>query len=204
MAPQELVLVFESPHVDELKARLPVVGTAGKSALRFLLSDQPRDLSLGRFVQQSHLAGDGRIAILNVSNVPMQAAAFAENEGPDLTWEEWALIEKVRRSRARSVSSMRSRDPRRLRGPRRRFALSAFGVHRWLRGSSGRCRYFRAKDGCRCSARGPSPRPLNVPHPSFNHWNRLGNENSPGLLDTRRRFESNNSMPRTGRGRSRG
>jgi hypothetical protein len=38
-------------------------------------------LSLGRFVQQRHAAGDGRIAILNVSNVPMQAAAFGLGRG---------------------------------------------------------------------------------------------------------------------------
>jgi hypothetical protein len=78
----ELVFVFESPHVDELKAGLPVVGAAGKSALRFLLPDQAGDLSLGRFVQQRHAAGDDRIAILNVSNVPMQAAAFLDIEAP--------------------------------------------------------------------------------------------------------------------------
>jgi hypothetical protein len=38
----ELVFVFESPHVDELSTGLPVVGAAGKSALRFLLSDPPQ------------------------------------------------------------------------------------------------------------------------------------------------------------------
>ena len=103
----ELVFVFESPHVDELRDRLPVAGAAGKSALRFLMSDQPRDLSLGRFVQQSHVAGDQRIAILNVSNVPMQAAAFVDVGAPELEEGEWALIERVRRSRSRSISSMR-------------------------------------------------------------------------------------------------
>src|SRR3954454_17524089 len=86
----KLVFVFESPHVDELKTALPVAGAAGKSALRFLLPDQPRDLSLGRFVQQSHAAGDDRIAILNVSNVPMQAAAFVDVEAPELGEGDWA------------------------------------------------------------------------------------------------------------------
>src|SRR4051794_17139555 len=103
----ELVFVFESPHVDELKAGLPVTGAAGKSALRFLLPSQPKELSLGRFVQQSHAVGDDRIAILNVSNVPMQEAAFVDAESPDLGEDEWTLIERVRRSRARSISSMR-------------------------------------------------------------------------------------------------
>jgi hypothetical protein len=78
----ELVFVFESPHVDELRTGLPVVGTAGRSALRFLGPGQPKDRSLGHFVQQSHAAGDGRIAILNVSNVPMQETAFIDDEAP--------------------------------------------------------------------------------------------------------------------------
>ena len=184
----ELVFVFESPHIDELSTGLPVVGAAGRSALRFLLPAQPKDLSLGRFVQQSHAAGDDRLAILNVSNVPMQAAAFVGAEAPDLGQGEWTLIERVRRSRARSVSSMR--------GPRVREISEVLvdGLRARLSGvatgSEGRVVAAGAFAQRMVAAALPdlTPAPLHVPHPSFNQWNRKVNQNLPDLIDARDRF----------------
>ena len=186
----ELVFVFESPHVDELRTRLPVAGAAGKSALRFLLPDSPKDLSLGRFVQQSHDAGDDRIAILNVSNVPMQAAAFVDVESPDLEKEEWARIEKARKSRARLISSVRSAEARAI------FEVLVEGLRR-------RCSGAATNSDGRLVAAGTfaqrvvtaalpdlTPTPLNVPHPSFNQWNRTVNKNLPDLVDARHRFQA--------------
>ena len=184
----ELVFVFESPHVDELRTGLPVVGAAGKSALRFLLPGQPKDRSLGRFVQQSHAAGDDRIAILNVSNVPMQEAAFVDAEAPDLGEGEWTLIEKVRRSRARSVSSMRGAETRAISevlvdGLRNRLSGVATG-------SEGRVVAAGTFAQRMVAAAFPdlTPSPLHVPHPSFNQWNRMANQNLPDLIDARDRF----------------
>jgi hypothetical protein len=109
-APEQvrLALVFESPHVKELAAGLPVVGPSGQSALRYLSENPSASEPLGEFVAQRVSKGDGRIAIVNVCNVPMQAAAFAERGAPNLDSAEWALIEKVRTSRSVSLSSMRA------------------------------------------------------------------------------------------------
>lgn len=181
-----LVFVFESPHVDELSARLPVVGAAGKSALRYLMADPPKDLSLGCFVQQRHEAGDHRIAIVNVSNVPMQAAAFVDAEKPDLGENDWTLIDKVRRSRARSVSSMR--------GPQARAVSEALGV-----GLGERLSEVPACPESRVVSAGafaqrmvaaalPDLTALHVPHPSFNQWHRVANQNLPDLVEARRCF----------------
>ncbi len=71
-----LALVFEWPHVKELAARLPVVGPSGRSALRYLSENPTASESLGEFVAGRVTNRDGRIAIINVCNVPMQAAAF--------------------------------------------------------------------------------------------------------------------------------
>ena len=184
----ELVFVFESPHVDELKTGLPVAGAAGKSALRFLLPGQPKDRSLGRFVQQSHAAGDDRIAILNVSNVPMQEAAFVDSEAPDLGEGEWTLIEKVRRSTARSLSSMRGAETRAISellvdGLRHRLSGVATG-------SEGRVVAAGAFAQRMVAAAFPDlrPSPLRVPHPSFNQWNRMANQKLPDLIAARDRF----------------
>jgi hypothetical protein len=184
----ELVFVFESPHVDELRTGLPVVGAAGKSALRFLLPGQPKDRSLGRFVQQSHAAGDDRIAILNVSNVPMQEAAFVDAEAPDLGEAEWTVIEKVRRSRARSLSSMRGTETRAISevlvdGLRHRLSGVATG-------SEGRVVAAGTFAQRMVAAAYPdlTPSPLRVPHPSFNQWNRMANQNLTDLIAARDRF----------------
>ena len=184
----ELVFVFESPHVDELRTGLPVAGTAGKSALRFLLPGQPKDRSLGRFVEQSHAAGDDRIAILNVSNVPMQEAAFVDDEAPDLGEDEWTLIEKVRRSRARSISSMRGAETRAISevlvdGHRSRLSSVA---------TRSEARVVAAGTFAQRMVAGASPdltpSPLHVPHPSFNQWNRMANQNLTDLIAVRDRF----------------
>lgn len=185
----ELVFVFESPHVEELKARLPVVGAAGKSALRYLAPDQPRDLSLGHFVQQSHAAGDGRIAILNVSSVPMQAAAFAGKEAPELEEGEWAMIERVRRSKARSMSSMRGTGVQAIAevlvdGLRKRLSGVASGIEgRVVAAGTFAHRVVAA------ALPDLTPEPLRVPHPSFNQWNRVANQNLAALIEVRHRFE---------------
>jgi len=34
----------------------------------------------------------------------------------------------------------------------------------------------------------PDLTPLHVPHPSFNQWNRVANQNLPDLIDARLRF----------------
>lgn len=184
----ELVFVFESPHVDELEAGLPVAGAAGKSALRFLLPGQPKGLSLGRFVQQSHAHGDDRIAILNVSNVPMQKSAFVDSEPPDLGEGAWTLIRKVRQSTARSVSSIRVAETRAVSehlvdGLRHRLSRIATG-------SEGRVVAAGAFAQRMVAAAFPDlrPRPLRVPHPSFNHWHQTANQNLPDLIATRDRF----------------
>jgi len=187
----ELVFVFESPHVDELTAGLPVVGAAGKSALRFLLPSKPKGLSLGRFVQESHAAGDGRIAILNVSNVPMQEAAFVETDAPDLGEEEWALIGKVRRSRAQSITAMRGGEVRAISellvdGLRKRLSLATGPESRVVAAGAFAQRMLAA------AMPDLTPSPLHVPHPSFNQWNRIANQNSPQLIDVRQRFGANN------------
>jgi hypothetical protein len=186
----ELVFVFESPHVEELRAGLPVVGAAGRSALRFLLPDQPKDLSLGQFVEQSHLAGHGRIAILNVSNVPMQAAAFDDGDAPDLRQQEWALLEKVRRSTARSVSSMRGTEARAV----TEHLVGALGDRLSKLATTGGSHVVAAGIFAQrvMAAASPDLLPglLKVPHPSFNQWNRLANQELPSLIEARRRFRA--------------
>ena len=185
----ELVFVFESPHVDELSVGLPVVGAAGKSALRYLAPGQSRDLSLGRFVQEIHAAGDGRIAILNVSNVPMQAAAFVGVEAPELEEGDWTKIGRVRRSKARSISSLRGSGERAIAetlvdGLRKRLSAVDLGVEGRVVAAG-----TFAQRAVAAAFPDLKPEPLRVPHPSFNQWFRAANQNLPALINVKHRFE---------------
>jgi hypothetical protein len=58
--PVKLLLIFESPHLEEVAAGTPVVGGAGQSALEYLLGNATRG-SLGEFVDAMHTAGDYRV-----------------------------------------------------------------------------------------------------------------------------------------------
>ena len=186
----DLVFVFESPHVEELKARLPVAGAAGRSALRYLLPVQPKDLSLGQFVALSHQAGSERIAILNVSNVPMQAAAFVDGDPPDLQQQDWALLEKVRRSTARSVPSMRGHEPRALTEDLVTALRDRLSKLAMAEGGQVVAAGIFAQRLTAAASPDLLSNVLKVPHPSFNQWNRPANKELPSLVEVRRRFRA--------------
>ncbi|MFZ2511879.1 MAG: hypothetical protein WAW85_12435 [Gordonia sp. (in: high G+C Gram-positive bacteria)] len=184
----ELIFIFESPHVEELKARVPVVGASGRDALRFLQRDRTQEGRLGFFVQQQHSAGNGRVAIMNVCNVALQAAAFGDGGAPDLGCEGWALIERVRKSSARSISSMRSGDAKAVaevivKGLRDRLEALAAGNDRRVvaAGAFAQGMVAALPDGL-------IDDPLRVPHPSFNQWNRVTNQELPDMVEMRRLF----------------
>lgn len=72
-----LLFVLESPYVDELDPpRRPVVGEAGRSALKYLQGTSWSGGSPGNFVADKHAAGDGRSTVVNISTVPLQEGAF--------------------------------------------------------------------------------------------------------------------------------
>lgn len=181
-----LVFVFESPHVDEVKTGVPVVGEEGQLALDYLLGGQADGRSLGSVVQGLHAAGNGQVAILNVSNVPLQSAAAVGPDSPGLSENAWALLESVRVSDARTATSMMS--------------PGANGVGRVLLSSlqrrvddlglapdavivaGGVC----ARRFMRSFAPVSGVQPLNVPHPSRRQW--LNYPDDPRLLQVRRLF----------------
>lgn len=183
-----LVLVFESPHVKELAAGLPVVGPSGRSALRYLSGNPSAGEPLGEFVAQRVSKGDGGIAIVNVCNVPMQAAAFGERDAPSLDSAEWALIEKVRTSRSVSLSSMRAEAVR---------ATSEVLVDRLRKrlaavGSRPDCMVVAAGAFAQrmvAAVQDDQANPAQaVPHPSYNQWNRQRNQRLEAMMAMRALF----------------
>lgn len=163
----QLLFILESPHSEEIQAGTPVVGGAGQSALEYLLGDASGG-SLGEFVDAMHAAGDYRVAIMNVSNVPLQPDAYEDGAGP-LTPNEWEVIRVVRDSTARRVDGTMTPEANRIRsilldGLQDRVDLVSFEpgatavacgdfvqrFSRWLTGLPGK--------------------PLKVYHPSRNLW----------------------------------
>ena len=111
-SPVDLVMLFESPHVDELHAKHPLAGRAGRDALAFLAGNVDADRSLGEEIARRQKGGDFRVAIVNVSQVPLQRQAITT--ATPLDDKQWISIEGLRRSRAREIQT--------LRAPRRQYA----------------------------------------------------------------------------------
>lgn len=110
--PVKLLLILESPHLEEVAAGTPLVGGAGQGALEYLLGNATGG-SLGEFVDAMHAAGDYRVAVMNVSNVPLQQQAFDDGAGP-LTPDEWKVISVVRDSPAWEVDGTMTPEANRI------------------------------------------------------------------------------------------
>lgn len=190
--PLKLVFIFESPHVDELADGIPVAGRAGRSVLSHLRAADVTEESLGSFVKERHNAGDSRIAILNVSTVPLQEGAFTHSAPPCLAAEDWSLLNKVRESRARYVPARRqdvetSRvDDILLRGLQARFkALKMSADCVVVTCGLFAQRFGRALGGLH------GDKTREVPHPSRNLWNRASGEKVAQLDFVKQWFASN-------------
>lgn len=166
--PVSLLILLESPHVEELEEGRPLVGSAGRSGLEYLLSTKTGG-SLGNYVQAQHDVGDWRIAIMNVSNVPLQKKAFARRTPPPLSAAEWEILRRVRTSRAKSVNGTTS-------------ALANEVSEKMLIGLQARIDRLKfATDGAFVAA-GPCAQrfarglqrlptaPVDVHHPSYGNW----------------------------------
>lgn len=104
----ELLIVLESPHIDELKTGKPLSGSAGCSALKFLAPAASSREPLGLYIAQRHGTGDFRVAIVNVSPVPLQVQAYLKSDpSPILAASDWATMLAIQGSQANSISELR-------------------------------------------------------------------------------------------------
>lgn len=189
-----MLFVLESPHVDERAAGRPVVGDAGTSALKFLQKGAWAGDSLGNFVHDRYVVGDGRLAVMNVSTVPLQGAAFDPAVKPDLTDDDWMWLgETFRGSRAWTVNQTPSAKANAagqllldgLQDRLDRLGMDALctvvACGRWVQ------RYARQLTGL-------PMKPLRVPHPSNNQWHPKKTSVPKELLRVRKLFEDYTSV----------
>jgi len=103
----EVLLVLESPHLEELGTRLPLSGDAGQNAFTFLMPIGSPTEALGPYLATAHAAGDFRVGVLNTCMVPLQKAAFKGHPSPPaLPQPDWDLLELVRKHRATTISGL--------------------------------------------------------------------------------------------------
>lgn len=88
-----LIFILESPHVQELKYGAPVSGASGATMTKHLFGERYAKYPLGILVKKNadenrNRPRLNRIGLLNVSNIPLQAAAYqnldVRHQYPDL------------------------------------------------------------------------------------------------------------------------
>jgi len=185
----EILFLVESPHSDELDRRHPLAGIAGSDALAVLESRPRNSTSLGALVKQRTLSGDGRLAIMNISTVPLQEEAFkASQRVPTSPTIDWAPLVELR-AHAQDLAlpwSKQAQDAHKvlLDDVQRRIDAVQLGPSSLV----AVCGNFAAMFGI--AWRLPPQNILRLPHPSFGHWRRVkANTPMATTIDTvRRRF----------------
>lgn len=103
----ELLMLLESPHLDELRNGIPLSGSAGRAASRFLFPACRTSTALGEFIKGRHARNDFRVAIVNVSPVPLQEKAFERSvSSPNLSGNDWAILSAIQQSNKRAVTDL--------------------------------------------------------------------------------------------------
>lgn len=98
--PLEALFIFESPHYDELDSGIPLTGVAGKLAMNYVRAQKGSKEGLGPWLARKIQTGNVRVAIANVSQVPLQEDAFGSQRTgplkPALAASDWNSLDLVR------------------------------------------------------------------------------------------------------------
>lgn len=184
-----LLFVLESPHVNEPDSRTPIVGGAGKSALRFLQGTSWTGDSLGGYIAGQHDLGNEELAVMNVSTVPLQQEAFLRTAvAPDMTPQEWRWLGVTwRNSRAKTVDATGFRQADtigRLLLDRLQDRIDQLALARSCTVVA--CGRFAQRYVLQLS--GLPGRPLKVPHPANNQWHSKSEPVPKDLVQVRELF----------------
>lgn len=188
----ELVIVLESPHIDELRTGIPVSGKAGQASLRFLApAGRPSSELLGPFVASLHASEDFRVSIINSSPVPLQRNAFSQHPlPPELSDTDWDVLEAIQKSQAQDVANLSpaEREANQIlsRGLQSRFTRLSMTEEAliFLAGIFVQRTWALLSDP-------PSKTTLEIPHPSHSWWTRTKREECVTNLEVlKRRFEA--------------
>ncbi len=171
-----LVFVLESPHVQELKFGAPVSGPSGATMTKHLFGDDYARYPLGRLVKKNaddkvHRPRLDRIGLMNVCNIPMQAAAYDNQEVVE-TYGRWMQAMATLRS-SNQTDQYRDKHVEAVQ------AVLVHSLRRKLQSLIGRpltlvpCGRFAQKFFRLAGVHSPGWIVIDgVPHPSYNSWDR--------------------------------
>lgn len=74
----KVLFVLESPHVYEVRNGYPVAGKSGKDMSKVLIEDENlKKLSFGQLIYEQKIKNFG---IINISNIPLQELAYSQED----------------------------------------------------------------------------------------------------------------------------
>ncbi|RBW67701.1 hypothetical protein [Bacillus taeanensis] len=98
----DFIFILESPHVQELKHGVPVAGTSGGTMSKNLFGEQfnkPLGLLLKKNLEETKNRPTlNRIGLVNVSNIPMQKAAYHDKNIQKEYAPFFEMLEAIRTS----------------------------------------------------------------------------------------------------------
>lgn len=181
----EVLLVLESPHVDERRLGHPLAGSAGRAAQAFLARAPATGQSLGDEVARLQARRDFRVGILNVSRVPLQRRAMQSNSV--LSHDDWDQVEALRRSQAqvadRVKESLRPHANILRMGLEQRVARLNIGPATTVAAAGKFAQMF-----WRSLLEPPACCVLEVPHPARGQWKRSRGDGAVALEVLRQRY----------------
>ncbi len=169
------IFILESPHVQELKHGAPVAGSSGKTMAAKLLGDsynRPLGLLIKENMERGHVdARLNKIGVMNVSNIPLQRKAY-DNEAVVQRYDSFfSLLEKLRTTNHKvSYASNEMNELQQV--------LVSFFTEQLKKLTNRTCTIipcgrFAQKFLNLSPVRGEKWTIIhNVPHPSYNSWNR--------------------------------
>ncbi|QQE79926.1 hypothetical protein [Alicyclobacillus sp. SO9] len=106
----KLIFILESPHVQELKYGAPVSGSSGSTMTKHLFGDEYAKFPLGRLIRQNvdhevHRPRLDALGLVNVCNVPMQAAAYGSSPLRQIHADAIRTLEFIRSNNQRDSYS---------------------------------------------------------------------------------------------------
>lgn len=171
-----LMFLLESPHVQELKHGVPVAGTSGGTMSKHLFGEAYGRFPLGLLVQKNVTEHKdrpslNRIGLVNVCNIPMQAAAYGTSNWVDEQEQLVRALEHVRSDNQRTTyrqplhNDVQSLLVEHLRA---KLLQSVDVPLTWVPCGRFAQKFFRLAD-----VRSPQWQVIaDVPHPSYNSWDR--------------------------------
>jgi hypothetical protein len=180
------IFILESPHIQELRYGAPVSGSSGATMTRHLFGERYARFPLGLLVkknadEQKHRPSLDRIGLMNVSNIPMQGAAYRQAEVHKRYGEWLQALEYVRSNNQKDVYGDERLDAvQEVLVEELREKLMALQERPCVIVPCGR---FAQKSFRLAAVRSEVWQViLDVPHPSYNSWDRPRYQDAIGRL----------------------